>query len=279
MSKPQPIRKVVIPAAGLGTRMLPQTWATPKELLPIVDRPILHLVCEEAARAGMSDIVLIVSPGKESVAEYFDRPIALEETLAVRGKIQFLKPLLELQAKVRVKVVSQEKPLGLGHAILCARPVVGEESFAVLLPDEIFDGEPTPFEQLAVQRNAAAEDTGSVALMEVPRERTSRYGIVYGKAKEGRFYIDGAVEKPDPESAPSNLAIVGRYLLPSDTFAILERVKPGAGGEIQLTDALAELARQGRLIGTRISNRRFDTGSPAGWLAANEYFSKKRYNW
>lgn len=272
MSARTQVQKVVIPAAGLGTRMLPQTWATPKELLPIVDRPILHRVVEEAADAGLTEVIFVVGPGKESIVDYFRRPEELVRRLEASSKRSLIEPLLKLQERVAVRTAMQNEPLGLGHAVLCARNDVGGEPFAVLLPDELFDGKPMPFEQMLGRRPSG--DTGAVALLEVPPEDTNKYGICDGEEQDGLYYVRRAVEKPDPKDAPSNKAIVGRYILPPDTFKILEQTRPGAQGEIQLTDALQVLAGEGRLLGETVSVARFDTGNPKGWLRANAHFGR-----
>ncbi len=265
-------RTVVIPAAGLGTHWLPQTWVTPKELLPIVDRPLLHWVVQGALTAGLTRVVLVIAPGKEAVARYFNRPADLEAHLRSQGRSELLDSLLDLQARIEVLTAVQERPLGLGHAVLQARKLVGDEPFGVLLPDELFEDE---HPLVALVKNMPDEQTAMLAVREVLLEDTSKYGIVAGKDEGGLFRVERAVEKPRPADAPSRLAIVGRYILPADTFEILESLKPGANGEVQLTDALSRLAEQGRVAAVRTETLRFDTGRPEGWLAANLHFARK----
>lgn len=268
------VKTAVIPAAGLGTRWLPQSLAMPKELIPLVDRPVLHYVVEEAAAARIRRIVLVIAPGKEAMLNYFTHPKKLVDHLKAEGRLHEIEPLLTLLRRVEVCAVYQDEPRGLGHAILCARDEVGSDPFAVLLPDEVFDGDPTPLSQLLP---AAGADDGAVSLLEVPKAEVGNYGIVEAQP-EGEFLrVWQAVEKPKPEKAPSRLALVGRYVLPADTFKILEKCEPSENGEIQLTSALAKLASQGRLLGARVECKRFDTGQPRVWFEANEYFGKKIY--
>ena len=268
------VQTAVIPAAGLGTRWLPQSLAAPKELVPIVDRPVLHYVVEEAAAARIRRIVLVISPGKEALVNYFSRPEKLVESLKQSGRLAEIEPLLTLLRRVEVCAVYQDEPRGLGHAVLCAREEVGEGPFAVLLPDELFDGKPQPLRQLL---DAAGKGEGAVSLLEVPAKEVSSYGIVGGDVEGKLLRIRKAVEKPKPSQAPSRLALVGRYVLPFDVFEYLRAGKPGANGEIQLTSALAQLAAQGRLLGATVGCTRFDAGQPRGWLAANEYFGRQRF--
>ena len=268
------VKTAVIPAAGLGTRWLPQSLAAPKELVPIVDRPVLHYVVEEAAAARIRRIILVIAPGKEAMLNYFTRPDKLVEKLKAERRLHEIEPLLTLLRRVEVCAVYQDEPRGLGHAVLCARDEVGNDPFAVMLPDEVFDGDPSPLSQLIP---AAGADDGSVSLLEVPKAEVGNYGIVEAQKEGELLRVWQAVEKPKPEKAPSRLALVGRYVLPGDTFKILEKSEPSAGGEIQLTSALAKLAAQGRLLGAQVKCRRFDAGQPQGWYAANEYFGKKIY--
>ncbi|MFM2151639.1 MAG: hypothetical protein RL199_74 [Pseudomonadota bacterium] len=268
------VQKVVIPAAGLGTRFLPATKAVPKEMLPIVDVPTLQLVVEEAVAAGLKGIVLVNGRQKESLEDHFDVSYELEDTLRRRGKEREADELRALSRLAHLVSVRQKEPLGLGHAVLAARPAVGDEPFAVMLGDDLIDApEPGIGQLLRVSR-----ETGKavVALVEVPPDETHRYGVAAGRTSNGITHITKLVEKPPPGTAPSNLAIFGRYVLPPDVFDILERQAPGAGGEIQLTDALARLAVEGRLVGWTMQGQRFDAGDRLGYLKANLHWALKR---
>ena len=270
-----PLRKVVIPAAGLGTRFLPATKAVPKEMLPIVDTPTLQLIVEEAVKAGAQQVVVVNGRGKSAIEDHFDRSYELEDTLSRKNKSDLFQQVRRISDLVRVVSVRQKEPLGLGHAVLAARPAVGEEWFGVLLGDDLIDSDEPGIGQLA----RVAQQTGkaAVALMPVPDDQTHMYGVGAGKAQaDGNVLVDRIVEKPPRGTAPSNLAVIGRYLLPPDIFGILEQVKPGAGGEIQLTDALAVLAQQGRLIGVRFKGERHDAGDRLGYLQANIAYALKR---
>jgi len=270
-----PLRKVVIPAAGLGTRFLPATKAVPKEMLPIVDTPTLQLIVEEAVAAGAHQIVVVNGRGKTAIEDHFDRSYELEDTLARKKKTEMFEEVRRISDMVRLVSVRQKEPMGLGHAVLAARPAVGEEWFGVLLGDDLIDAKTPAIGQLA--RVCAQTGKAAVALMPVPDDQTQMYGVAAGKPlADGHIAVDRIVEKPARGSAPSNLAVIGRYLLPPDIFAILEQVKPGAGGEIQLTDALAVLAAQGRLIGVRFEGERHDAGDRLGYLQANIAYALKR---
>ncbi len=270
-----PLRKVVIPAAGLGTRFLPATKAVPKEMLPIVDTPTIQLIVEEAVKAGAGQVIVVNGRGKSSIEDHFDRSPELEAALARGNRIELLQKTRAISDLVRLISVRQKEPLGLGHAVLAARPAVGDEWFGVLLGDDLIDSDEPGIGQLA--RVAMQTGKAAVALMPVAEDQTHLYGVAAGKAlPDGNILVERIVEKPPRGSAPSNLAVVGRYLLPPDVFAILEQVKPGAGGEIQLTDALAVLAQQGRLIGVRFKGERHDAGDRLGYLVANVAYALKR---
>src|SRR5699024_6443650 len=241
MSKP--LRKVVFPVAGLGTRFLPATKAVAKEMLPVLDRPLIQYAVDEAVDAGADTLIFVTNRYKHAIADYFDKAYELEEKLEDKGKEELLKLVRStLPAHVRAVFVTQPEALGLGHAVLCAKPVVGDEPFGVILPDDLIvnDG-PTALRQMA--EVASSENAGVIAVQEVPRDQNNKYGIV--DVEEGAdpraSRIRHMVEKPAPEKAPSNLAVVGRYVLPGETFALLEQTTPGAGGGIQLTDALQQL--------------------------------------
>jgi UTP--glucose-1-phosphate uridylyltransferase len=270
----KPIRKAVIPAAGLGTRFLPATKAVPKELLPIVDVPTIQYIVEEAVAAGVRDVVLVVARGKDSIVDHFDVAKELEAQLERTGKAELRDRMRAIAKLANVVTVRQQEPLGLGHAVLCAKDVVGDEPFAVLLGDDLVDAAVPATKQLAAcwERHGL----GTIALMEVPREETSMYGIAAGREVEPRtIRIDRLVEKPR-QDPPSRLAVIGRYVLPPRVFGILEAVQPGVGGEIQLTDALAVLAREEGLLGHRFEGQRYDAGDRVGYLKANVAYALKR---
>jgi UTP--glucose-1-phosphate uridylyltransferase len=269
------IRKAVIPVAGLGTRFLPATKVIPKELLPIVDRPSIHYIVEEAVSAGIEEIVLITGRGKGSIMDYFDRAPELEEFLIKRGKEELLASVQKLSSMAEFVTVLQSQPLGLGHAVLCARDVVGKEPFFVCLPDDLIDSEiPCVSQMLSVYEDPVR---AVIAVEQVPPDQVNQYGILKSKSVgKGLHRIETLVEKPSPKEAPSNLGVVGRYLLPPEIFEILQNVKPGAGGEIQLTDALKELAVREGVYGFEFQGTRFDTGDKLGFLKANLAYGLKR---
>ncbi len=268
------IRKAVIPAAGLGTRFLPATKAVPKELLPIVDTPTIQYIVAEAVAAGVRDVVLVCARGKDSIVDHFDIAPDLEAHLERTGKTALRKQMREIAHMANVVTVRQQEPLGLGHAVLCAKDVVGDEPFVVMLGDDVIDAPVPGAKQLADcwERHGL----GTIALMQVPREETHLYGVAAGSPVDARtIRIDRIVEKPK-QDPPSNLAVIGRYVLPPEIFPILERVRPGVGGEIQLTDALAVLARERGLLGYRFEGDRYDAGDRLGYLKANVAFALKR---
>jgi UTP--glucose-1-phosphate uridylyltransferase len=270
----KPIRKAVIPAAGLGTRFLPATKAVPKELLPIVDTPTIQLIVEEAVAAGVRDVILVCARGKDSIVDHFDLAAELEANLERAGKHALKKQMRDIARMANVVTVRQQEPLGLGHAVLCAKDLVGDEPFVVMLGDDIIDAAVPATRQLTdcYQRHGK----GTIALMEVPLEETSMYGIAAGTALDARTTrIERLVEKPRT-NPPSNLAVIGRYVLPPRIFELLEAVQPGVGGEIQLTDALALLAREEGLLGYRFEGQRYDAGDRLGYLKANVAFALKR---
>ncbi len=272
------IKKAVIPAAGLGTRFLPVTKSVPKELLPILDKPMLQYVVEEAAEAGVEQIIIVTSPGKESIASYFQPQPELDSRLADSGALDLLEKVRLAANLAEVSFVVQEKPLGLGHAVLMARQAVGNEPFVVILPDDIVAHSPGVVSQMAeVSQRLGA---GVVAVEALPWNMVQNYGVVDGDRGDGTeervLRIRGLVEKPLPEDAPSNLAIVGRYLLPPEIFDCLERTVPGAKGEIQLTDALSLLLEHQELYAYQFLGRRYDGGTPMGLLRASLEFALAR---
>jgi UTP--glucose-1-phosphate uridylyltransferase len=274
------VRKAIIPAAGLGTRFLPATKAVPKEMLPIVDVPTLQLVVEEALASGIEEIVLVTGRGKASIEDHFDVSYELEHTLRERGKKDLLAPIEKISKMVRMISVRQKEPLGLGHAVLVARQAVGDEPVAVLLGDDLYDceGKRAATGQLIDAFNRTGGQKGVIALMEVPAGQEHMYGIVSGKpGADGLIAIDDMVEKPAPGTSPSRLAIVGRYVLPAAIWPILERTQPGKGGEIQLTDALRTLTKEGAgTVGLNVDGVRHDAGDKLGYLGANLAYALKR---
>jgi UTP--glucose-1-phosphate uridylyltransferase len=263
------VRKAVFPVAGLGTRFLPATKTVPKEMLPVVDKPLIQYAVDEAIEAGCDTLIFVTNRYKHSVANYFDKAYELEQKLERAGKSELLGLIRDvLPPHVRAVFVTQAEALGLGHAVLCARPVVGDEPFAVLLPDDLIwntgDGALKQMTDLA-----AREGSSVIAVQDVPREQTSSYGIVAAPSFSGRHgTIESIVEKPRPEVAPSTLAVVGRYVLSPRIFDLLQATRAGSGGEIQLTDGIAALLRQERAIAYRFAGRRFDCGSRIGLIEA-----------
>ena len=269
------VRTAVIPAAGWGTRMLPASKAVPKNLLPLVDRPMVHYIVEEAVEAGLTRIVLVTSPGKDALADYFSPSPELEAFLHDKGRSHLLSPVQRLMDAAEFTTVPQEEQLGLGHAVLTARNAVGDEPFAVLLPDDlIVDDVPAIGRLVAVARERRAS---VVAVEEVPTERISAYGAIEPRPlADGLYQVLGLVEKPPPDQAPSNLGIVGRYVLTPEVFPALERVEPGAGGEIQLTDGLAGLPSSQGVYAHRLHGTRYDAGNPVGLLQASVALALRR---
>ncbi|MCZ8113577.1 UTP--glucose-1-phosphate uridylyltransferase GalU [Silanimonas sp.] len=265
----QRVRCAVFPVAGLGTRFLPATKTVPKEMLPVVDRPLIQYAVDEAIEAGCDTLVFVTNRYKHSVADYFDKAYELEQKLERAGKSELLAMIRDvLPRHVRAVFVTQAEALGLGHAVLCARPVVGDQPFAVLLPDDLIwnrgPGATRQLVELATQQQASV-----IAVQDVPIEQTRSYGIVAMRDFTGRHgEISAIVEKPRPEEAPSTLAVVGRYVLQPRIFELLESTKPGAGGEIQLTDGIAALLKEQKTLAYRFEGRRFDCGSRIGLIEA-----------
>ncbi|MFQ5700480.1 MAG: UTP--glucose-1-phosphate uridylyltransferase GalU [Acidobacteriota bacterium] len=267
-----PIRKAVFPAAGLGTRFLPATKAQPKEMLPLVDKPAIQYVIEEAVASGIEDILLVTARGKGSIEDHFDASWELERLLERRGEHEALALVQGIAGMVRLASIRQKEALGLGHAILVARQWVGDENFAVFLGDDLIDADVPAMRQM--MDASIEEDAAVVALEEVDKGRTKDYGIVSGKPVGDRlFKLDGMVEKPDPARAPSNLAIIGRYILPPAIFDHLEKTAPDRRGEIQLTDALRAMLAERPIYGYRFAGSRHDTGNKLGFLKATVQYA------
>ena len=262
------IRKAVFPVAGLGTRMLPATKAIPKEMLPVVDKPIIQYAFEEARAAGIEHIIFVTGRGKSVIEDHFDRAYELDDALVKKGKLAELDSVSSwVPLPGELSYTRQQEPLGLGHAVWCARELVGNEPFAVVLVDDLIRSEVPCLQQMV----AAHAETGGniVAVEEVAREHTNRYGVLDPAADDGRLVeVKGLVEKPDPARAPSRLAIIGRYILMPEVFQHLARQQKGAGGEIQLTDAMARMIGRSPFHGLRFAGRRFDCGARLGYLEA-----------
>lgn len=272
------VRKAVFPVAGLGTRFLPATKASPKEMLPVVDKPLIQYAVEEAASAGITDMIFITGRSKRAIEDHFDKAYELEAELEAKNKTALLEVVRRVApASINCIYIRQAEALGLGHAVLCARPVVGDEPFAVLLADDLMDagpnGNPIMRQMVDVYRETHAS---VIAVEEVPKEDTSKYGIVASTPRDVRTArITAIVEKPAPDQAPSDVAVVGRYLLTPRIFDLLEQQAPGAGGEIQLTDAIARLIHEQEVLGYRFEGRRFDCGSKLGYMQASVTLAKR----
>jgi UTP--glucose-1-phosphate uridylyltransferase len=273
-----PVRKAVFPVAGLGTRFLPATKASPKEMLPVVDKPLIQYAVEEAASAGITDMIFITGRSKRAIEDHFDKAYELEAELEAKNKTALLEVVRRVApASINCIYIRQAEALGLGHAVLCARPVVGEGPFAVLLADDLMDagpdGNPIMRQMVEVYRKTHAS---VIAVEEVPRADTSKYGIVASTPRDSRTaQITAIVEKPAPDQAPSNVAVVGRYLLTPRIFDLLEQQAPGAGGEIQLTDGIARLIHEQEVLAYRFEGRRFDCGAKLGYMQASVTLAKR----
>ena len=263
------IKKAIFPVGGLGTRFLPATKAMPKEMLPVVDKPLIQYAVEEAAEAGVEEFIFVTGRNKTAIEDHFDHSFELEEALAAKGKDEALHLVKDmLHNPGSVFYVRQQQPAGLGHAVWCARHLVGSEPVAVLLADDLILGASCVKEMVDAYKGG-----NMVAVMDVPHEQTGSYGIVKPGADDGRMVqVEGLVEKPDPSSAPSNIAVVGRYIITPEVFETLAAQERGAGGEIQLTDALAKQIGKAPFSGVRFSGERFDCGSKLGFLQANVAF-------
>ncbi|MBO4335837.1 MAG: UTP--glucose-1-phosphate uridylyltransferase GalU [Desulfovibrio sp.] len=265
------VKKVVIPVAGWGTRSLPASKNIPKEMLPIYNKPVIQYVVEEAQRSGIEDVIFVTNRDKSVIEDHFDYNLQLEGVLERAGKLDKLKLIREVAEMVNIMSVRQKKQLGLGHAVLCARDLVGNAPFAIMVGDDLMFGGVPGIKQLI--DIAVAENMSVVGVMEVPADKVDKYGIIDGdEISPGVYRVNNLVEKPDRDKAPSRLAIVGRYVLKPEIFDFLAKVTPGHGGEIQLTDALQGMASSQGMLAVRMSGMRFDAGDWAEYLTANIYF-------
>jgi UTP--glucose-1-phosphate uridylyltransferase len=274
----KPIRKAIFPVAGLGTRFLPATKAMPKEMLPVVDRPLIQHVVDEAREAGIEHFIFVTGRNKAVIEDHFDRQFELEVTLRERGKRGDLRSLSkDLPGAGTTSFTRQQSPLGLGHAVWCARELVGNEPFALLLPDVLVKHSPGCLAQMIEAARGLDRRANIIAVEEMPLSRIHMYGVVgVGKPKGKAFSVTGMVEKPAREAAPSNLTITGRYILQPEIFGILEKQETGAGGEIQLTDAMLQLMQAQPFYGLKFEGRAYDCGSKIGFLAANLAYALDR---
>ncbi len=272
----KPVKKALFPVAGLGTRFLPATKALPKEMLPIVDKPLIQYAVEEARDAGIEEIIFVTGRGKGAMEDHFDHAVELEQTLTERGKLKDLQTVLDCSPSPgQMAYVRQQQPLGLGHAVWCGRNFIGDEPFAVLLADDLILSKSGCLKQMLDVYNEVGGNV--VAVEDVPREHTNRYGILDIEQDDGKIAkAKGLVEKPDPKDAPSTLSIIGRYVLQPEIFEILGKHEKGAGGEIQLTDAMASMIGEFDFHGTRFEGKRFDCGTRLGYLEANIAYALSR---
>jgi UTP--glucose-1-phosphate uridylyltransferase len=269
------VRKAVITAAGWGTRFLPVTRSQPKEMLPLVDKPLIQYSVEEAVKSGIEQVIMVTAMGKRAIEDYFDRSMELEYFLERKGETELLRKMLEISSLTDICFIRQKEQLGLGHAILMVKDIVGNEPFVVMLPDDIIDSDvPALKRMLAVYEKYGS---GVVAVERVSEEDTVKYGIIEPKqVDKGIYQVLSLVEKPEPSKALSRLGIVGRYILPPIIFDILKLTPPGKNGEIQLTDALNSLLKEQKLFACELEGTRYDAGTPLGWLKANVALAFKR---
>ncbi|GAA0747906.1 UTP--glucose-1-phosphate uridylyltransferase GalU [Clostridium oceanicum] len=269
------VKKAIIPAAGLGTRFLPATKAQPKEMLPIVDKPTIQYIIEEAVKSGIEQILIITGKNKRAIEDHFDKSVELETDLEKKGKEKMLKMVKDISNMVEIYYIRQKEPKGLGHAISCARTFVGNEPFAVMLGDDVVDSKKPCLKQLIDCYNEY--QTTIVGVQQVPKEDVYKYGIVKGKfIEDGVYKIKDLIEKPKIEEAPSNIAILGRYIISPTIFDILSNTKPGKGGEVQLTDALKTLISKEAMYAYEFEGRRYDVGDKLGFLQATMEYALKR---
>lgn len=271
----QNVRKAVFPVAGLGTRFLPATKASPKEMLPVVDKPLIQYAVEEAVAAGLTEMIFVTGRSKRAIEDHFDKAYELENELERKGKIEMLEFVRNLLPRnINCIYIRQPEALGLGHAVLCAKPVVGDEPFAVLLADDLLDGDPPVLKQMV--DNYDYYRCSVLGVQDVPRSETRSYGVVDARPVADRLeQVNAIVEKPKPEEAPSTLAVVGRYILTPRIFHHLENIQAGSGGEIQLTDAIASLLNEEQVLAYRYAGTRYDCGSKLGYLQATIVFGQR----
>jgi len=270
------IKKCLFPAAGYGTRFLPATKAIPKEMLPVLTKPLLQYGVEEAIAAGMDTMAIVTGRGKRAIEDHFDRSYELEHQIHGTSKETLMKEIRDIVNNYTISYTRQVEMKGLGHAILTGKTLVGYEPFAVVLADDLCDNEEAGVLTQMAKLHEQYPDCCIVAIEEVPKEETNKYGVIAGELiEENLFRVDNMVEKPDPKDAPSNLAIIGRYILTPEIFDVLETTKPGKGGEIQITDALLELAKKGKVLAYKFEGKRFDCGSVDGFVEATNYFYAK----
>lgn len=272
----QKITKAIIPAAGFGTRFLPATKSQPKEMLPVVDKPTIQYIVEEAVASGIEDILIVIGRYKSSIEDHFDRSVELEMELEKKGKYEMLEQIQHIANLANIQFVRQKTALGLGHAVYCARNFIGDEPFAVMLGDDIVDSPGYPCLKQMIDLYEKEQCT-ILGVKEVAKQDISKYGVVDGeKIREGVYTVRSLVEKPSPEVAPSNVAIMGRYIITPEIFDILEKTAPGAGNEIQLTDALKTLAVKEKMLAYAFQGRRHDVGDKLGFLQATVEFALQR---
>ncbi|PFA66929.1 UTP--glucose-1-phosphate uridylyltransferase [Bacillus sp. AFS015802] len=274
----QKVRKAIIPAAGLGTRFLPATKAQPKEMLPIVDKPTIQYIIEEAVASGIEDIIIVTGRGKRAIEDHFDKSYELEETLAKKGKYEQLEEVQGISKLANIHYIRQKEPLGLGHAISCASRFIGDEPFAVLLGDDIVHSPEKPCLKQLIDLYERY-NSSVIGVQEVPEQEVSKYGVIsinHNGIEDGVYHINDLVEKPKVEEAPSNYAIMGRYVLRPEIFDILENQTPGAGNEIQLTDAIKKLNEQQMVVGYEFQGERHDVGDKFGFIRATLEFALER---
>ena len=272
----QKITKAIIPAAGFGTRFLPATKSQPKEMLPVVDKPTIQYIVEEAVESGIEDILIVIGRYKSSIEDHFDRSVELEMELEKKGKYDMLEQIQNIAGMANIQFVRQKTALGLGHAVYCARNFIGNEPFAVMLGDDIVDSPGYPCLKQMIDLYEREQCT-ILGVKEVAEQDINKYGIVDGdKLGEGLYSVRSLVEKPKPEAAPSNVAIMGRYIITPEIFNILEKTAPGAGNEIQLTDALKTLALKEKMLAYAFKGRRHDVGDKLGFLQATVEFALQR---
>ena len=269
------VRKAVFPVAGMGSRFLPATKANPKEMMPVVDKPLIQYAVEEAIEAGITEMIFVTGRTKRSIADHFDKAYELEAELEAHGKDKMLNVVKDiLPSHVSCIYIRQPEAMGLGHAVLCGRPVVGDEPFAIILADDLIDSSPSCLKQMVDIYER--EQCGVIGVQQVPQENVGSYGVIAGEqVNDGLWRLSGIVEKPQPADAPSNIAVVGRYILDSSIFDIIENTTPGSGNEIQLTDAIATQLQRQTVYGYEFSGQRYDCGSKLGYLQATVDYGLK----